>query len=302
MTLSDKICPKISIVTPSYNQGQYLEETILSVLNQKYPNLEYIIIDGGSTDDSVEIIKKYDKQLTYWASETDNGPYDAINKGLNRATGDILCYLNADDTYFLWTLRSVGEIFTKYASVQWITSLYPCSIDSTGVVCYVKPRIGFTKGVFMGGHYLPCSSPGAIQQESTFWRRTLWKKTQGLDLNYRLAGDFDLWSRFFDQTNLIGVRSLLAAFRQHPNQRSAQMDDYIKEAKLSLETMRARNAYKVKTEPKYHKVLMQLPILRRFADRRPSSQFQFITREHKHTEPYWKLNDHQLRIPYSLSI
>src|SRR6185436_13398869 len=91
--------PKISIVTPSYNQGTYLEETILSVLNQKYPNLEYIIIDGGSTDNSIEIIKKYEKQLAFWCSEKDKGMYDAIQKGFSKSAGEIMGWLNSDDRY-----------------------------------------------------------------------------------------------------------------------------------------------------------------------------------------------------------
>src|SRR5690606_31772171 len=100
--------PKISIVTPSYNQGQFIEETILSILNQNYPNLEYIIIDGGSTDNTVEIIKKYEDRITYWVSEKDNGQADAINKGLEQCTGEIFNWINSDDYLAKKSLYSIA--------------------------------------------------------------------------------------------------------------------------------------------------------------------------------------------------
>ena len=96
----NKTYPKISVITPSYNQGIYIEETIQSVLNQNYPNLEYIIIDGGSNDSTVEVIKKYESKIDFWVSEKDKGQADAINRGFAKATGDILCWLNSDDYFF----------------------------------------------------------------------------------------------------------------------------------------------------------------------------------------------------------
>lgn len=120
--------PRISIVTPSYNQAEFLERTIFSVLNQNYPKLEYIIIDGGSTDGSVEIIKKYDKYLTFWVSEKDNGQADAIRKGFARATGEILAWINSDDTYLPGTFLKVAKAFIKNPKVDLIFGNIFCKI------------------------------------------------------------------------------------------------------------------------------------------------------------------------------
>src|SRR5438132_9480052 len=112
--------PKISIVTPSFDQGRFIEETIRSVLDQNYPNLEYLIIDGGSTDQTIDIIRKYEKQLSYWESEKDRGQVHAINKGLARATGGICAFLNSHDVYLPGTLATVAKYFDEHPKAEWI--------------------------------------------------------------------------------------------------------------------------------------------------------------------------------------
>ena len=114
--MSIKFFPKISIVTPSFNQAEFIEETILSVLNQKYPNLEYIIIDGGSSDGTIDIIKKYEDKIAYWISEKDDGQSYAINKGLQRSTGEIISWLNSDDIFSNNALYTIASAFKKFQS------------------------------------------------------------------------------------------------------------------------------------------------------------------------------------------
>src|SRR6266550_5897057 len=111
---------KISIVTPSFNQGQFIEETIRSVLDQNYPNLEYLVIDGGSTDQTIDIIHKYETHLSYWESEQDRGQVHAINKGLARATGDIFAFINSDDIYFPGTFATVARYFADFPKAEWV--------------------------------------------------------------------------------------------------------------------------------------------------------------------------------------
>lgn len=199
--------PKISIVTPNYNQADYLEHTIQSVLSQGYPNLEYIIIDGGSTDGSVEIIQKYESQLCYWVSEPDKGMYEAIQKGFDKSTGEIMAWINSDDMYHPKSLFVVAEIFQNHAFVNWLTGT-PTLIDEKNRTVYVGKDKKWNKLDFYTNNYM------WIQQESTFWSRNLWLKVNtGIFDNLKYAGDFNLWLNFFDYAELYQVSALIGGFR-----------------------------------------------------------------------------------------
>ena len=204
----EKSYPKITIVTPSLNQAHYIEQTILSVLNQNYPNLEYIIIDGGSTDGSVEIIKKYADKLAYWISEPDKGMYDAIQKGFDKSTGEIMAWLNSDDLYHPKAFFSVANIFQSFPNIKWLTGI-AVSFDEVGSVIHVTDVPRWSKYRYYN------TNEGYIQQESTFWNRELWDKIGAkINTNCRYAGDFDLWMRFFDYEKLYYIPTLIGGFRE----------------------------------------------------------------------------------------
>lgn len=205
--------PKISIVTPSYNQGQFMERTILSVLNQNHPNLEYIIIDGGSTDKSVEIIKKYEKYLAYWVSEKDNGQADAIRRGFEKSSGKILAYLNSDDVYLPGTLVRVAKAFQRNSEIK-IVYGNEYLIDKKDEVIgerRLTPYIPFISklGFLYGGF--------GIYQPASFWNRELYFDVGGIDADFCHCMDNDLFTRFaLGQAKWKFIRQPLAGFRIHP--------------------------------------------------------------------------------------
>ena len=232
--------PKISIVTPCFNAVNLIDETLDSVLGQGYPNLEYIVIDGGSSDGTAEIIQKHYSKLAFFTSEKDLGQYDAINKGFKKATGDILAWLNADDLLLPKSLFTVADIFMQLPQVDWISSLQPASWDANGRLAKIDRLPGFSREAFLDGLYLPTVTKKGywLQQESTFWRKRLWEKVGNKISPRQLAGDFSLWCEFYKHAELYGVDYPLGGFRTIEGQRSEDINQYMQEANTDLQSLR----------------------------------------------------------------
>ena len=201
-----KIWPKISIVTPSYNQAKFIEETIRSVLLQGYPNLEYIIIDGGSTDNSSEIIRKYEPWLSYWVSEPDSGQSEAINKGWRRSKGDILAWLNSDDTYEIDALQKVANFLSEKNDIGMVFG--DCNlIDEKGRFIKKAPAKDFDLKALVCNEWF-------IPQQSTFIRHEVFKEVGKLNENLHLVMDWDLWVRIaLKDVKIYYLPQTLANFR-----------------------------------------------------------------------------------------
>jgi glycosyltransferase involved in cell wall biosynthesis len=243
--------PKISIVTPSFNSEKFLEQTIMSILAQDYPNLEYIIIDGSSTDNSLEIIRKYEKHLHYFVSEPDNGMYHALQKGFVRSSGDLMAWINSDDMYHPGSFLTVAEIFSSLKQVHWLQGTN-CYFDKEGKTVQASAPRQFSKYHFYSGDFK------WIQQESTFWTRDLWNRSGGrINENLRYAGDFELWLRFFRQEPLFLVNTLIGGFRITGNSQLSVMHkkEYLEEANLILEN--------IELSPEEKKRLKQISLMKK---------------------------------------
>jgi glycosyltransferase involved in cell wall biosynthesis len=209
--------PLVSIVTPSYNQARFLEATIESVLGQDYPNLEYLIVDGGSTDGSLEIIQRYSQRLAWWVSEPDRGQTDAINKGFARAGGQILAWLNSDDTYLPGTVSEAVAYLQAHPEAGMVYGDANL-VDENGALLgrfparqtdYARLRRGYVH----------------IPQQAAFFRGDLWRRVGPLDPSFFFAMDYDLWVRIAKIAPLHYHPRLWADFRLHGSAKTSHSDD-----------------------------------------------------------------------------
>ncbi len=213
---------KISVVTPNYNGASRLARAVNSVLAQDYSHFEYIVVDGASTDGSRVILENIRERLRHLIIEPDRGQYDAISKGFSRSTGDILCWLNSDDTYFPWTFRVVARIFHDFPEVEWITGVRSGLRDDA--VQDISNLTSFPRDLLAGGAF-HSGGLGCVMQECCFWRRSLFEKVGGLDTRWKFAADFDLWARFAAHTDLVATTALLGGFNYTGENRSARNAD-----------------------------------------------------------------------------
>lgn len=211
--------PKISIVTPSYNQAKYIKATIDSVLSQNYPNLEYWVIDGGSTDCTIEILKSYGNKIK-WESCKDKGQTDAINKGLMKCSGEVMAYLNSDDIYMPGALLSVGEYYRK-TSADWITG--DCLvINEHGMPSHGGWVVRAYKRLLMMFYSRTTLmlADSMLPQPSTFWSRRAWEKVGKFNDAYHYVMDYDYWLRLSKYYRPHDLKIVLSGFRAQPESKS----------------------------------------------------------------------------------
>lgn len=218
--------PKISVITPSFNQAQFISSTIDSVLSQDYPNLEYFVIDGGSTDETVKILKSYGKRIK-WVSKKDRGQAHAINKGLKMASGEILSYLNSDDLYQPGALMAVGRYYSQ-THADWITG--DCLVINEsgqphrgGWLVRIYKR--FLMALYSRATLMIADS--MLPQPSTFWSRRAWRRVGEFNENYDYVMDYDYWLRLSKHYRPHDLKVALSAFRAHEDSKSETSRDLL---------------------------------------------------------------------------
>jgi len=207
--------PIITIVTPSYNQARFIKETIESILKQNYPSLEYIVIDGGSTDGSKEIIRNYENQLAFWCSEKDEGQSDAIMKGFNRCSGELIAWVNSDDVLFPGCLNAAAKCFLENGYPDIITANIAYIDAKSNITRFIRvprqSRFFFFRGVWHGT--APC----------VFFKRSLFVKVGGVQKKYKLSMDLDLWVRMMKAgARVVHITSYLGGYRWHKSSKTVR--------------------------------------------------------------------------------
>jgi glycosyltransferase involved in cell wall biosynthesis len=231
-------CPKISVITPSYNQAEYLERTILSVLNQDYPNLEYIVIDGGSTDGSVDIIRKYESRLAYWVSEPDRGQTEAINKGLRRATGEWVAWQNSDDIFYSGTLGDVASAAAKYPDADLIIGnmMLIDSLDRELTnIQYVTPSHGALLAEGM-----------ILTNQAAFWRTGVHDDIGWLDESLHYSFDYEWFLRLTKDHRAVHVNKMWGGYRLHDETKTHNMAQRFNEERARILQGRIFPYWKIK--------------------------------------------------------
>jgi len=211
----DPAQPRISVVTPNYNYGHYLDETICSVLAQGYPNLEYIVIDGGSTDNSVDVIRRHEAQLACWESKKDNGQADAINRGFAKSTGDILGWLNSDDLYLPGTLKKVQKVFSGLQEDEAAIVFGNC------VHVNEESKYAYGSDVEKMHGMLDLTLCDYVIQPACFWNRKVMDTVGALNEDLNFGFDWDWFIRAVEAgVRFVPIGDFLALYRMHAEHKS----------------------------------------------------------------------------------
>lgn len=298
--------PKITIVTENLNHGVFLDSMIRSVVSQEYPDLEYIIIDGASEDNSIEVIKRYQDQIAYWCSESDDGLYDACNKGFAHSSGEIMAWVGSDDMLLPGALHAVGGIFAAHPEIEWLTTLNPGEFDHDGSLLPARPVAGFSRQAFVEGYYLAGPHPergyhhplGWIQAESTFWRRSLWEKTGGRFRceYFRYAADFDLWCRFALNAEIYSTPYMIAGWRRRAGQASSRGNHYAVESAKAMEEHLGTSSLRPNKlrQAVLRRGLQHIPVARRVLRRRIGYTGRIVVREKPNEhDSHWIVQEHR---------